>query len=106
MKRNRGDIRLAAYERSLKMDRELDKHYDFKYKLKEEDIKRGYIKVDPYFVSYIYKFNQIEPTGGLFHIFKTVARFGRKNGIVREVRAIYASIKRVAEIYGIDLEEE
>ena len=34
---------------------------------------------------------------------KTIARFGEKNSREREIKALYAQIKRLADIEGVDL---
>lgn len=79
-------------------------HYDNYYQLTPEDIEVGKIKIDAYFVNKIWKLNQKDDTGGLFHSLKTIARFGDKNPIERELKALYAQTKRMAELYGIKLE--
>jgi hypothetical protein len=79
-------------------------HYDNYYHLSEKDIKDGKIKVDAYFVNKMWKLNQKDDTGGLFHSLKTIARFGEKNPIERELKALYNQTKRMAELYGVELE--
>lgn len=79
-------------------------HYDNYYHLTEADIKSGKIKVDAYFVNKMWKLNEKDDTGALFHSLKTIARFGDKNPIERELKALYAQTKRMAELYGVDLE--
>lgn len=83
-----------------------DKHYDFKYQLTKKDLENGFIKLDPYFVSKEWDIGSKDSSGALWHCFKTIARFGDKNPVEREVVAIYKQIKRMAEIYNIDLEEK
>ena len=80
-----------------------DKHYDFTYTLTEKDIQNGKIKLYPYFVSQQWKIGSKDDSGAIWHIFKTCARFGEKNDKEREIRAINASIKRLAEIHNIEL---
>ncbi len=81
-----------------------DKHYDFSYTLTEDDIEKGEIKIDPYFVAYQWKLGEKDNSGALWHTFKGIARFGEKNSIEREIRAFHAQIKRLAELNGVGLE--
>ena len=46
-----------------------------------------------------------DSSGVLFHILKTISRFGIKNSVEREIRAIYEQIKRLAELLSIKLED-
>jgi hypothetical protein len=78
-------------------------HYDNYYQLTEADIKAGKVKIDAYFVNKMWKLNQKDDTGGLFHSLKTIARFGEKNTIERELKALYNQTKRMAELYGVKL---
>lgn len=76
-------------------------HYDFFYNLTEEDIKNGKIKLDPYFVGKQWKIGSKDDSGILVHQLKTIARFGSKNDIKREVKALYEQAKRMMEIYEV-----
>lgn len=76
-----------------------DKHYDFNHTSANGDV----VKVDPYFVSNQWKLGEKDNSGVLFHILKTIARFGDKNPREREIKAIYAQIKRLAELEGVKL---
>ena len=72
-------------------------HYDnFDYFLTQEDHDNGSVRMDPYQVADIWKFNDYDNTGCLFHILKTISRFGRKdeNTTLRELESIEATIKR------------
>ena len=80
-----------------------DKHYDFSYQLTEKDIESGFVKVDPYFVAKQWEIGSKDDSGALWHCFKTIARFGEKNSKEREIRALYAQIKRLADLEGIEL---
>lgn len=82
-----------------------DKHYNFNYTLTEKDIEAGSIKLDPYFVAKQWKIGSKDDSGALFHVLKTVARFGDKNDVEREIKALYAQIKRLAEINNVRLED-
>lgn len=74
-------------------------HYDrFEYKLTKKDIEQGSIRIDPYFVSSVWKLGARDKTGGLFHILKTLARTKEGNSIVRELESIKATIIRVIEV--------
>lgn len=83
-----------------------DKHYDNNYALTQKDIERGFVKIDPYFVSKMWKIGSKDDSGALWHCFKTIARFGEKNSREREVKALYAQVKRLAEIEGVDLNNQ
>ena len=45
-----------------------------------------------------------DDSGALWHCFKTIARFGEKNSREREIKALYAQIKCLAEIEGVNLD--
>lgn len=81
-----------------------DKHYDFTYTLTSKDIEQGSVKLDPYFVSKQWKTGSKDDSGALFHVLKTVARFGDKNDVEREVKALYAQVLGVARSFSVDLE--
>ena len=81
-----------------------DKHYNFNYTLTEKDIEAGSIKLDPYFVAKQWKMGSKDDSGALFHMLKTVARFGDKNPVEREIIAMYAQVKRLAELYDVVLD--
>lgn len=76
-----------------------DKHYDYNVDVSKIDT----LRVDPYFVSKLWKIGSKDDSGALWHIFKTIARFGEKNTREREIKAIYAQIKRLAELEGVEL---
>lgn len=80
-----------------------DKHYDNNYTLTQKDIERGFVKIDPYFVSKMWKIGSKDDSGALWHCFKTIARFGEKNSREREIKALYAQIKCLAEIEEVEL---
>jgi hypothetical protein len=82
----------------------IDDHYSFNYTLTDKDREAGTIKVDPYFVSRLWNVGAKDPSGVIWHIFKTCARFGDKNDKEREITAIYKSIKRLAELEGVKLD--
>jgi acyl carrier protein len=77
-----------------------DKHYDHDYEITDEDIERGYIRIDPYFVAMMWRLGQKDDTGILFHNLKNISRFGDKNSIQREIDAFEAQIKRLKELSG------
>lgn len=79
-------------------------HYNFQYELTDIDIQNGFIKIDPYFVNKAWSLNTKDDTGILFHQLKTIARFGDKNSIEREIKAMYSQVKRMAEMYDVNLE--
>lgn len=81
-----------------------DKHYSNHYTLTQKDIDNGFVKIDPYFVSKMWKIGSKDDSGALWHCFKTIARFGEKNSREREIKALYAQIKCLAELEGVVLE--
>lgn len=83
-----------------------DSHYNFSYKLKEGDIKKGEVKIDPYFVANQWELGAKDNTGCLFHLFKTICRFGIKNTEERELKAMKATLKRMFELKGVDFDEK
>jgi hypothetical protein len=76
-----------------------DKHYDNKYYFTPEDIERGYIKLDPYWLSLQLKLGVKDPSCIIWHSFKTICRFGEKNDKLREAKALLAQAKRLVELY-------
>lgn len=77
-----------------------DKHYNFNVDVSDKDT----LKVDPYFVSKTWQIGSKDESGALFHILKTISRFGSKNTREREIKAIYKQIVRLAELEGVELE--
>lgn len=78
-------------------------HYDYDYKLTAEDIECGSIRIDPYFVSNIWKLGSKDESGALFHTLKTIARFNVKNEVEREVKALHAQVLALARVKGVKL---
>jgi len=81
----------------------LTAHYDFFYTLTEQEKASGVLKIDPYFVSRQWKLGSKDESGALWHCFKTIARFGEKNPVEREIKALHAQVKRLAELHGVSL---
>jgi hypothetical protein len=92
-------------DKLLGIDRYSTAHYDNYYKLTEEDIAAGQIKVDAYWVAKQWKTGSRDDSGALWHSLKTIARFGEKNSVEREIKALYNQAKALARIYGVDLDE-
>lgn len=95
-------------ERAKGLEKEWsDKHYSFIYKHPvtrgDSDVGFVEIKVDPYFVNKLWGLNSKDDTGCLFHNLKTIARFTDKNPVEREIKALYAQVKRMAELYEVEL---
>lgn len=80
------------------------KHYDTFYHLTDKDIKEGKIKIDAYFVAKQWKVGSKDDSGALFHNLKTIARFGEKNSIEREIKALYNQTLALARIYNVELD--
>lgn len=83
----------------------IDSHYSFFYKLSGDEVYKGIIKIDPYFIAQQWKLGQKDDTGVLFHCLKTIARFGDKNPVEREIKALHKQIVRLAELNNVVLEE-
>lgn len=81
------------------------KHYDSYYHLTDKDIEDGKIKVDAYFVGKVWRTGSRDDSGALWHTLKTVARFGEKNSVEREIKALYNQAKALGRIYGVDLDD-
>lgn len=82
-----------------------DKHYNYTYKLTNKDISAGEIRVDAYFVAKVWKTGSKDDSGALWHCLKTIARFGDKNDVEREIKALYAQVKGLARSFDVELEE-
>ena len=80
-----------------------DEHYNHFYKLTEEDIKAGQIKVDAYFVNRMWKINSWEDTGAGFHILKTLPRIANnKNSLKRELVALKKQVDILCKLHGVN----
>ena len=97
------DPRDVAFTKDTFPQDTLTKHYNFSYTLTEDDVEAGCLKLDPYFVSQQWKLGKKDDTGVLFHCLKTLARFGDKNDIEREIKALNAQVKRLAELHNVKL---
>lgn len=86
------------------VDKWTDSHYNNYYQLTPQDIEAGKIKVDAYWVAKQWKTGSRDDSGALWHSLKTIARFGDKNDVEREVKALYNQAKALGRIYGVDLE--
>lgn len=82
----------------------IDSHYDYFYELSQFEAEFLQVKIDPYFVANQWKIGEKDNTGCIFHILKTIARFGVKNTKEREIKALHATVKRLAELEGVELE--
>jgi hypothetical protein len=91
---------LQSFKEELALHKEILKisHYDFRYKLTKADIEKGEIKLDPYFISKQWDLGSKDPSGVIFHCLKTIARWGTKNSVEREIQAMEAQIKRLKEL--------
>lgn len=55
-------------------------------------------RLDPMYIYHKYKLHEKDETGALYHILKTVLRFGHKNSNKREYQAIIATATRALEL--------
>jgi len=97
------DPRDVAFTKDTFPEDTLTKHYNFFYTLTEDDVEAGCLKLDPYFVSQQWKLGKKDDTGVLFHCLKTLARYGDKNDVEREIKALNAQVRRLAELHNIKL---
>lgn len=82
-----------------------DSHYNFDYELTPKDVEKGSIRVDAYFVNRMWKLNQADDTGAVFHCLKTLTRLSnKKNPLEREIKALFGQIKCLAKMHNVDLE--
>ena len=80
-----------------------DEHYNHFYKLTKDDIERGEVKVDAYFVNRMWKINSWEDTGAGFHILKTLPRIANnKNSLKRELVALKKQVDILCKLHGVD----
>lgn len=83
-----------------------DKHYDFKYKLSQEEIDKGEVHLDVYKVAKVWRTGSKDDSGALWHSLKTIARFGDKNSVEREIKALYEQVKGLARENGVNLKDD
>lgn len=84
-----------------------DEHYNFDYKLTPEDIEKGSVRIDAYFVNRMWNINQADDTGAAFHLLKTLTRLSNnKNPLERELTAIVEQAKILAKLHNVELKEE
>lgn len=83
-----------------------DKHYGHYYKLTDEDISAGQVKVDAYFVNRMWKINSWDDSGAAFHIVKTLPRIANsKNPLKRELVALKKQVDILCNLHGISDKE-
>ena len=87
------------------MEKWTSSHYDSKINLTNSDIKNGSVRVDAYAVYRANEIHKQDKSGVLFHLLKTILRFGVKNTVEREVLAIVNQSLRLAREEGIDIRE-
>lgn len=79
-------------------------HYNHNYILTEKEKEQGFVKLDAYKVAKVWKIGSKDDSGALWHTFKIFPRYGEKNSVEREIKAMYNQIKCLAEIEGVDLD--
>ena len=105
-----GKLKRAMIERDKSNSSELpnssnwsDEHYNHFYQLTSDDIERGEVKVDAYFVNRMWKINSWEDTGAGFHILKTLPRIANnKNSLKRELVALKKQVDILCKLHGVD----
>ena len=76
-------------------------HYDcFNMELTEDEMESGMVRLDPYKVAMVWKLGQKDPSGCLFHMLKTMSRFGVKEGnsTSRELASLTATLERLVQL--------
>lgn len=75
-------------------------HYDNKYHMRREDVDNSWVVIDPYLVAQVWRLGERDPSGCLFHILKTIARLGKKEGnsVEREVESIKLTLERYVKM--------
>lgn len=93
--------------RAEKLENEwTDKHYNFNYQLTQEDIEKGHVRVDAYFVNRMWKINQWDDTGAAFHVLKTLPRIANnKNPLKRELVALKKQVDLLCKMHGVGNED-
>lgn len=85
---------------------ELDtRHYDrFIAELTDEEMELGEVRMDPYRVAMEWQLGFSDPSGCLFHMLKTIARLGGKEGnsIEREIASLQATLTRLKQLQGLE----
>ena len=86
-------------------------HYDFNYNLRRDEMLQGQVVIDPYAVAKVWKLGERDPSGCLFHVLKTIARLGKKEGntLEREIQSIELTLQRyrsVRKINEFEIDEE
>ena len=87
------------------MEKWTSSHYDSKINLTNADIKNGSVRVDAYAVYRANEIHKQDKSGVLFHLLKTILRFGVKNTVEREVLAIVNQSLRLAREEGVDIRD-
>lgn len=79
-------------------------HYDFKYHFRRDEMLQGSVVIDPYAVAKVWNLGARDPSGCLFHILKTIARLGNKEGnsLEREIKSMELSLQRYREVRKIN----
>jgi hypothetical protein len=84
-----------------------DSHYDHSLRIvvTKEDLTCGYkdVRLDAYTVSKVWKIGSKDDSGCLWHMFKCFPRYGEKNSVEREIRALHAQVLCLAKIENVDL---
>lgn len=77
-------------------------HYDcFNMDISATEAANGVVRLDPYKVSDTWELGKKDPSGCLFHMLKTMSRFGVKEGnsVERELASLQATLTRLTELY-------
>jgi hypothetical protein len=83
----------------------IDSHYDNWYTLTQDEIDLGKVKIDPYLYYGVNSIGDDDKFGCKMHMLKNLSRHKESNSQEREIVGLYKTIKRMAELNGIDLEK-
>jgi hypothetical protein len=83
----------------------IDSHYDNWYTLTQDEIDLGKVKIDPYLYYGVNSIGDDDKFGCKMHMLKNLSRHKESNSREREIVGLYKTIRRLAELNGIDLEE-
>jgi hypothetical protein len=87
------------------MPASIDSHYDNWYTLTQDEIDLGKVKIDPYLYYGVNSIGDDDKFGCKMHMLKNLSRHKESNSQEREIVGLYKTIKRMAKLNGIDLED-
>jgi hypothetical protein len=95
----------VGFEEESPLPASIDSHYDNWYTLTQDEIDLGKVKIDPYLYYGVNSIGDDDKFGCKMHMLKNLSRHKESNSQEREIVGLYKTIKRMAELNGIDLED-